>query len=320
MKKYELSRLLEYDENGILEEIRRVAKLIPSPIITARTFDKLSKVESSTVRRRFGGWRTALEKAGLGQRYSGAIVTDRMRSTEKHTNEDIVNELKRVADELGSKTFTAKTFDSVARIHSATAVRHFGSWAEALKKASLEPGKGATRYTDGDYFENLCKVWTYHGRQPKYGEMDLPPSVISSGAYERKWGKWTNALRAFVEKMESDTHESEPSRESNAADLEDEESSVTPIEKFDQYPKPVAACVRSRTPSPRLQFLVMRRDNFKCQYCGRRSPATHHGVTLHLDHRVPFSQGGATDFDNLLTACSVCNLGKGDLSASEVTS
>ena len=146
--------------------------------------------------------------------------------------------------------------------------------------------------------------------------MDLPPSVISSGAYEHRWGKWTNALRVFVEKMDSVTHESGPSDKSAPAGLEcgEEQSSVTL-----SVDSAVAARTRSRTPSPRLQFRVMRRDNFKCQYCGR-SPATHHSVTLHLDHRAPFSKGGATDFDNLLTACSVCNLGKGDLSASEATS
>lgn len=316
MTKYELRRLLEYDDDGILEEIRRVARLISSPTISVQAFDNLSKVHSSTVRKRFRGWHKALEKAGLGQRYSGTVVTERMRSTENHTDEDIIKELKRVAEQLGSKTFTAKTFDSLARTHSATAVRHFGSWAKALKQAGLEPGKGATRYTESDYFENLVKVWTHYGRQPKYGEMDLPPSVISSGAYERRWGKWTNALRAFVKKMESETHENEPSHQSPVGARQSEQLPPAPIESFDQS---ITVRPRSRTPSPRLQFRVMRRDNFKCQYCGR-SPATHHGVTLHLDHRVPFSKGGATEFDNLLTACSVCNLGKGDLSASEPTS
>ena len=70
MTKYELSRLADYDEESILQELRRVARLIDTPFITTQAFDKLSKVESSTVRRRFGGWRNALEKAGLRHRYS----------------------------------------------------------------------------------------------------------------------------------------------------------------------------------------------------------------------------------------------------------
>ena len=76
---FELNRLLDYDEQSILAEFRRVASLITTPIITGRAFDRLSKVDSSTIRKRFGGWRNALEKAGLGHRYSGAVVTERMK-------------------------------------------------------------------------------------------------------------------------------------------------------------------------------------------------------------------------------------------------
>jgi 5-methylcytosine-specific restriction endonuclease McrA len=42
-------------------------------------------------------------------------------------------------------------------------------------------------------------------------------------------------------------------------------------------------------------------------YCGRRAPEDR----LHIDHIVPWSKGGTTVFDNLRTACDVCNLGKG---------
>lgn len=57
------------------------------------------------------------------------------------------------------------------------------------------------------------------------------------------------------------------------------------------------------------RFKVFKRDNFKCQYCGL-SPATVVGVILHVDHRMPVAHGGSNDIDNLVTACSQCNLGK----------
>lgn len=63
----------------------------------------------------------------------------------------------------------------------------------------------------------------------------------------------------------------------------------------------------SRTVRPSLRFEVFRRDDFRCRYCGRRSPE----VVLHVDHRVPWSLGGATSLENLVTACRDCNLGKG---------
>jgi 5-methylcytosine-specific restriction endonuclease McrA len=59
-----------------------------------------------------------------------------------------------------------------------------------------------------------------------------------------------------------------------------------------------------------LRFRVLSRDNFTCQYCGN-SPRKDDTVTLHLDHIIPFSQGGKTTFDNLITSCQECNLGKG---------
>ncbi len=49
------------------------------------------------------------------------------------------------------------------------------------------------------------------------------------------------------------------------------------------------------------------RDRFRCHYCGAPAP----DVQLHVDHVVPVALGGATTADNLVTACTDCNLGKG---------
>lgn len=64
--------------------------------------------------------------------------------------------------------------------------------------------------------------------------------------------------------------------------------------------------VVSRNLSRRMRFAVLYRDGFTCQYCGRKPPE----VTLQVDHRNPFSLGGEHSMENLLTACSECNLGK----------
>lgn len=57
----------------------------------------------------------------------------------------------------------------------------------------------------------------------------------------------------------------------------------------------------------KLRFDVLHRDAFTCQYCGARPP----DVVLHLDHRIPVAAGGQNTFDNLLTSCAPCNIGKG---------
>lgn len=60
--------------------------------------------------------------------------------------------------------------------------------------------------------------------------------------------------------------------------------------------------------SVRLRFEVFKRDDFTCQYCGRKSPE----VVLQVDHIVPVSGGGADDVVNLRTSCWECNSGKSD--------
>jgi 5-methylcytosine-specific restriction endonuclease McrA len=50
---------------------------------------------------------------------------------------------------------------------------------------------------------------------------------------------------------------------------------------------------------------VFRRDNFTCQYCGRRD------VLLTIDHVLPRHLGGAYVWTNVVTACAPCNHRKG---------
>lgn len=55
-----------------------------------------------------------------------------------------------------------------------------------------------------------------------------------------------------------------------------------------------------------LRFDVLNRDRYTCQYCGAKAP----DVALELDHRIPVAAGGSSTFENLVTACHACNLGK----------
>ena len=52
------------------------------------------------------------------------------------------------------------------------------------------------------------------------------------------------------------------------------------------------------------RFNVFLRDKFSCQYCGSKKELT-------FDHLLPRSKGGKTDWDNVVTACSSCNVKKG---------
>ena len=59
------------------------------------------------------------------------------------------------------------------------------------------------------------------------------------------------------------------------------------------------------------RFNVFLRDRFTCQYCGARDELT-------FDHVIPRSKGGQTTWDNVVAACSPCNLTKADRMPREV--
>jgi 5-methylcytosine-specific restriction endonuclease McrA len=50
---------------------------------------------------------------------------------------------------------------------------------------------------------------------------------------------------------------------------------------------------------------LFKRDNGECQYCGSKKHLT-------IDHVLPRSKGGKTNWTNLITACHRCNVQKGD--------
>ena len=67
--------------------------------------------------------------------------------------------------------------------------------------------------------------------------------------------------------------------------------------------KVVRSVYRGRVPFSRRNVLA--RDRFACTYCGSRAkPIT-------MDHVIPRSRGGKTDFDNCVACCRACNHKKG---------
>ena len=304
MPQFELNRLLSYDDEAILAELRRVAALVDSPFLTKTVFDRHSKVHSSTVRKRFGTWQEALAKAGLEIR--SAQTREALKAINRRlTDDEILAAIRLVSEKYGGNPVTQELFNQHAEMNAATVRDRFGSWGAGLNRAGVAISNHGKRYSDEDYFENLLSVWTHHGRQPKYGEMDEPPSAISSNAYEKKWGTWTRALLAFVERVNSDNRQNE-------------------AEPIPVAPETVARQVQRRRPGRRrakeedqrqiklgLRYAVLKRDRFRCVLCGA-SPATNLGCVLHVDHVVPWSKGGETIAENLRSLCEDCNLGKSD--------
>ena len=51
---------------------------------------------------------------------------------------------------------------------------------------------------------------------------------------------------------------------------------------------------------------IIKRDNHKCQYCGKKTG------TMTTDHIIPKARGGSDSWENLVCACLECNNKKGN--------
>lgn len=88
MEKFILDFLGDYTSESILAELQRVDSIVAKPFLSKRDFDDNSKVNSSTVIRRFGGWKKALAAAGLSHKYSGKSITKKQRHQESKSMSD----------------------------------------------------------------------------------------------------------------------------------------------------------------------------------------------------------------------------------------
>lgn len=211
---------------------------------------------------------------------------------EYHRNipsDELIKDLQLASQKLNKKTISVSQYQEYGKYDYRIFKRRFGSWKNALIEAGLElHDEHNTKATDEELMKNLEEVWIKLGRQPSHSELTKDISKFSIRPYLRRFKTWMNALRYFVEYINSDV----------------DNIDITDTKNIGHKTK--------REISLRLRFRVMQRDNFKCCICGR-SPSTTPGLELHIDHIKPWSKGGETVIDNLQTLCIDCNLGKSNL-------
>jgi len=272
----------------LLADLHAVAQRLDIPSLTKEKYDQNGRFSSATMRKRFGSWNKALARSGL-------VVNKRMNIP----LEEMLSDMRRVAEILRLKTVPSPLYCSHGKFDRNTITRAYGTWNKALSAAGLEPSRHKRGITEEELFDNMACVCEQVGHQPRQNDFCYPISKYSHGTYVGRYGSWRNALEAFVVAANSDTDE-----RSNQVPQDAEPSTSLSI------CKPIHRT--SRNPSWRLRFLVMRRDDFKCRIDGR-SPATHPGTILEVDHITAWDIGGETVMENLQTLCQKCNGGKSDL-------
>jgi 5-methylcytosine-specific restriction endonuclease McrA len=257
------------------------------------------------------------------------------------TDEELIADLKRVANELNKKSVSFLRYNERGKYHSSTLARRFGSWSEVLKRAGLQMNRNPLRISEEELFQNIEEIWVKLGRQPRNTEIQKPLSKYSAGTYEKRFGTWRKALKRFVSYINNEESISSGAALSFTSDhvkslleltqgvpsvsVPAPQCKPTPdfVAKIAEDPyreeatkklevEPSTQHRTKRNINWRLRFVVMRRDNFKCNKCGG-SPATDPSIVLHVDHKAAWANGGETVVENLETLCSKCNIGKSDL-------
>lgn len=126
----------------------------------------------------------------------------------------------------------------------------------------------------------------------------------------------TTAKRAFVLLYGGAAHALDEAGEEYDFDLwrslpvRDDDDSVSVIGGALRIPRVLHLHRYDRTPKVTVRLTrrnLMFRDAHQCQYCGKTPPLR----DLNIDHVMPRSRGGGDTWENLVTACRVCNLRKG---------
>jgi hypothetical protein len=256
-------------------------------------------------------------------------------------DEELIADLKRVANELNKKFVSFRRYNEHGKYAGDTLARRFGSWSEVLKRAGLQVNRHPPRISEEELFQNIEEIWVKLGRQPRKTEIQKPLSRYSPNTYQKRFGTWLKALREFTAYINNEESDSSSASLSLTADRVKGLSKLTqdvpsaPVASLQPKPSPDFAAKIAEGPygekatgeleseptkqhktkrnvNWRLRFIVMRRDNFKCQKCGR-SPATDPSIVLHVDHKIAWNNWGETVLENLETLCSKCNIGKSDL-------
>ena len=300
--KFELN---EYHRNvpdqDLLDDVKRVADLLETDILSRDIYKKYGKYSSSTIEKRFGSWKIALEKICISSVRGGIKNANNINVND----EQLLEDLRATAKKLGLVTITSTLYDKHGKHGHHIICNRFGKWETALLKAGLEPSGFHSTITTEELLEEIERVWIKLGRQPTTSDIKSGASKYSLNSYVRKFGSWRKALEIFMEYINQDDKKEEGSKQISHTQVDNR-----------NIPNGLNTTIKTRKTKRdinlRLRFLVMQRDNFKCCMCGR-SPATTPNLVLHVDHIKPWSKGGETVFENLQTLCSDCNLGKSNL-------
>jgi hypothetical protein len=201
---FEPSRLASFDRETLLGEIKRVIQQLGlGRAPSHKEFNRLSRVHSSTIAKRFGNWEAAMRAAGA----------DYARS--RKTISDLEGDLRRVLKASGGQYFTENFYVQTGGRFNWTTLKkrlHCTNWAELLEKVlhvrpsprvivrrvrvrrPSAPG-ARTRLTPESLLSELRSTAARSSSQVlSYAEYRALGGRYSIGAFQKHIGQWRDAV------------------------------------------------------------------------------------------------------------------------------
>lgn len=119
-------------------------------------------------------------------------ITESLRGC---SDEELLNDLRRSASEIGRDTITMTEYGRVGRGHPSTIQKRFGSWPKALELAGLRPSRSPIGIREDELLEDIRRSASEAGQstitQTQYGRI----GKCGANTVQRRFGSWQTALK-----------------------------------------------------------------------------------------------------------------------------
>jgi Homing endonuclease associated repeat len=176
----------QYSEEETIELLKKYYEINNGQLTYALYKERKYKPTHNSIRKKFGSWNNALERAG---------IPINKQNKSKYSKNELLESLKNAS--MGIGTISLKEYtNKISEPSSDTIISVFGSWSNALEEAGLSPK--VTLYSDEeiililkDFIENTGYV-----SESKYRSLRLTPAPDT---IRKRFGSWHNAVKKAQE-------------------------------------------------------------------------------------------------------------------------
>jgi len=151
-----------------------------------------------TYKNRFDSWRRSLLEAGFSAQSVNRQIEN--RNQRSYSDEELLNELRHLADDLGRPPRIADVSNK-GSISTSTINRRFGSFNDALRAAGLDitkPHDQGPEYSREELLEQIRAITAERASPPSPADMNAADETPTVATYQRRFGSWDRAKRLAI--------------------------------------------------------------------------------------------------------------------------